>query len=355
MLLYVTEANPSQVHSYSNLFQSSFWANFKEKRGYETQAFDIRYKEREASMVVVHRPCSAESTFAYVPHGPDIQVPQDRQGPFLESVSERIRPRLPEDCSFIRYDLPWSSPYADTHDKESEWPGPPEPRIRELRMNFGSKYWNLCKAPTDMQAPDTVVLDLERPSFRIFREMHKKARYGVRSPLRRGVRVERRGLDALPMWHSLYLEMAERKGIAAEALGHFRDLFAATHGDEPDVELYLAFQDGRLVAGTIVAFHVSTAYYLYSASSPEGRKLSASYAVLWKAIMRAKARGCRWFDLFGIPPNSDPAHPMHGLYQFKTRFGGRILHLRGCWDYPLGDDGYSHLALASGTENPYYL
>jgi len=347
MLLYVTEADPCQVQSHSNLFQSSFWANFKEKRGYDTQAFDIRFHDKEVSMVIVHRPCSADATYAYVPRGPDIQVPSDRQGPFLESVSERIRPRLPPECRFIRYDLPWKSPYADAGGDGSEWPGPPEPRIRELRMNFGSKFWNLVKAPTDMHAPDTVVLDLSRSSTRIFLEMRKKARYGIRSAFRRGVRVKQDGVEALRLWHPLYLEMTERKGIAAEGMGYFRDLFAAARSDKPDVEMFLAFQNGKLLSGSIIAFHVSTAYYLHSASSPDGRKLSSSYAVLWKAIMRAKARGCRWFDLFGIPPNSDPSHPMHGLYQFKTRFGGQIRHMRGCWDYPLGDEEYPLLALAS--------
>lgn len=346
MLLYITEADPYQVQSHSNLFQSSFWANFKEKRGHDTQAFDLRFRDREASMVVIHRPCSADSKYAYVPKGPDIPVPQDKQGPFLEFVSERIRPRLPEDCRFIRYDLPWWSPYADTEEKH-EWPGPPEPRIRELRMNFGTRNWNLRKSPTDMHAPDTVVLSLSRPSSRIFRAMRKKARYGIRSSFRRGVRVERRSAEDLVMWHPLYLEMAGRKGIPTEDLGHFQDLFAAAGCDEPDIELYLALRNGKLVAGSIIAFHVSTAYYLYSASSPEGRKFSASYAVLWKAIMQAKARGCRWFDLFGIPPNNNPSHPMHGLYRFKTRFGGCIHHLRGCWDYPLQNDDYHPLALAS--------
>jgi len=48
----------------------------------------------------------------------------------------------------------------------------------------------------------------------------------------------------------------------------------------------------------------------------------------------AKEAGCRFYDLFGIPPNDDPDHPMAGLYRFKTGFGGRIIHRPGSWDYP---------------------
>jgi lipid II:glycine glycyltransferase (peptidoglycan interpeptide bridge formation enzyme) len=48
----------------------------------------------------------------------------------------------------------------------------------------------------------------------------------------------------------------------------------------------------------------------------------------------AQAAGCREYDLFGIPPRDDPAHPMAGLYRFKTNFGGAVIHRCGSWDYP---------------------
>jgi lipid II:glycine glycyltransferase (peptidoglycan interpeptide bridge formation enzyme) len=49
-------------------------------------------------------------------------------------------------------------------------------------------------------------------------------------------------------------------------------------------------------------------------------------------MLLAKAAGCVSYDMFGIPPDDDPSHPMHGLFQFKTGFGGRIVHTAGCWD-----------------------
>ena len=48
----------------------------------------------------------------------------------------------------------------------------------------------------------------------------------------------------------------------------------------------------------------------------------------------AKEYGCTQYDLFGIPPDENPDHPMAGLYRFKTGFGGHILHRGGSWDYP---------------------
>jgi lipid II:glycine glycyltransferase (peptidoglycan interpeptide bridge formation enzyme) len=350
---YVTEIDQERIEPDSNLFQSAFWAHFKENRGLDTQAFYIDYQGLRASMVLVHRPCTVDSGFGYVPYGPDIALPEDRQGRFLEFVSENIRPSLPRNCRFLRYDLPWENPYASDAD-EGDWSGPPEPRIRELRMNFGSRKWNLWKAPTDMQPPDTVVLNLDKPAARILQEMHPKTRYCIRTAFRRGVCVERRGSAALPNWHRLYLAMAARKEIVAEELDYFNTLFAVGRSHEPDVHLYLAFRHGDLLAGSIIAFQADTAYYLYSTSSMTGRHFMASYSVLWKAILEAKVKGCRRFDLFGIPPNNNPEHPMHGLYRFKTRFGGKIRHFRGCWDYPLDEERYNFLAHVAGNRNPYY-
>jgi lipid II:glycine glycyltransferase (peptidoglycan interpeptide bridge formation enzyme) len=342
----VSEISPERVRHDANLFQSGFWARFKAGRGHDTQAFRVTYQGRRTSVVLVHRPCAAGVRYGYVPYGPDIALPQDRQGRFLELLSEAVRHRLPNDCRFLRYDLPWRSPYGPVRDR-GDWEGPPEPRVRELRMNFGCRRWNLRKALTDIQPPDTVVLNLDRSARSILAGMHPKARYCVRKAFRSGVRVETAGVEALPRWHGLYRETARRKGITAEEPAYFRELFETARSERTELKVYLARLGGELLSGSILVFQPETATYLFSASSPRGRAFTASYAVLWKAIMDAGARGCRLFDLFGIPPNDDPNHPMHGLYRFKTRFGGEIRHLRGCWDYPFDEERYLSLALSA--------
>jgi len=338
-----------------NLFQSPFWARFKEIRGYQTQAFRIDYQGRRTNMVVIHRPCGPDERYGYIPHGPDIYVPQETQGPILEEISEHVTHRLPEDCRFLRFDLPWGSPYVGPSTEGAPECTPPEPRVREMRMNFGCRRWNLCKAPTDMQPPATVILDLDRPVGALLRDMHPKTRYSIRRAFRRGVRVTREGLEALPLWHRLYRDMAGRKNIVCEDLPYFKDLFATARDSGCTLHLFLAWHRGEAVAGNLVALHNKTAYYLHSAASGRGRRATASYAVLWKSIMDARGQGIRRFDLMGIPPNRDPRHPMHGLYRFKTRFGGRIFHFRGCWDYPFDSNGYSALALQAALDDPFHV
>jgi lipid II:glycine glycyltransferase (peptidoglycan interpeptide bridge formation enzyme) len=73
----------------------------------------------------------------------------------------------------------------------------------------------------------------------------------------------------------------------------------------------------------------------------------APYALQWQAMRDAKDFGCTQYDMFGIPPDEDPHHPMAGLYRFKTGFGGNIIHRPGSWDYPCNSVLY---ALFSGAE-----
>ena len=89
-----------------------------------------------------------------------------------------------------------------------------------------------------------------------------------------------------------------------------------------------------MLAGIVTLFRGPSAVYLYGASSGKKRNLMAPYALQVKAMEDAKASGCVEYDLYGIPPNNDPDHPMAGLYLFKTGFGGKIVHRPGCWDYP---------------------
>ncbi|MGL4987163.1 MAG: lipid II:glycine glycyltransferase FemX, partial [Treponemataceae bacterium] len=76
------------------------------------------------------------------------------------------------------------------------------------------------------------------------------------------------------------------------------------------------------------------AVYLYGASSNEKRNLMPAYLLQWVAIKDAKESGCIQYDFYGIPPTDDINHPMHGLYRFKTGFGGRIVHRVGSFDIP---------------------
>jgi lipid II:glycine glycyltransferase (peptidoglycan interpeptide bridge formation enzyme) len=188
-----------------------------------------------------------------------------------------------------------------------------------------------------VQAPDTVLIDLSPAPEEILAAMNPKCRYNVRLAARKGVSLRRAGAGELPVFYALLGETARRDGIAIHHLDYYRTLFAQgrDHGRNPvELRLYLAEHEGEAVAAIITLFRGAEGVYLYGASSDRKRNLMASYALQWQAMGDARESGCRYYDLFGIPPSADPGHPMAGLYRFKTGFGGRIIHRPGSWDYP---------------------
>jgi lipid II:glycine glycyltransferase (peptidoglycan interpeptide bridge formation enzyme) len=61
-----------------------------------------------------------------------------------------------------------------------------------------------------------------------------------------------------------------------------------------------------------------------------------TYAVQWAAMRDAARRGCRDYDLWGVPPTADDAnHPWHGLWQVKSGFNGELVEYCGAWDLVL--------------------
>jgi lipid II:glycine glycyltransferase (peptidoglycan interpeptide bridge formation enzyme) len=159
--------------------------------------------------------------------------------------------------------------------------------------------------------------------------MHKKTRYNIRLAEKKGVTVEKAGVEALAEWYGLYRQTAERDQISIHSETYYRDLFAHA----PDLTLWLARFEGKLLAGNIVLRHGNQAVYLYGASSNEHRNLMAPYALQGAAMRDARDSGATEYDLFGIPPTNNPDHPMHGLYRFKTGFGGDRVHRNGAWDF----------------------
>lgn len=209
-------------------------------------------------------------------------------------------------------------------------------------MNFGTRSWNLQKAAVDLTFADRVVLDLGRSEQEILCHMKPKTRYNIGLARRRGVEVFHASSDLLPAFYELYRQTAERNRFRICEYRHFSSLFSAvsTRPDSTEILFLLATHGRDLLAGAIIAISARGATYLFGASSNEKRNLMAPYAIQWKAMQIARAKGCLHYDLGAVSPAKDPEHPYFGLYRFKTGFGGRIIHQSGSWDYPLDEGGY---------------
>jgi lipid II:glycine glycyltransferase (peptidoglycan interpeptide bridge formation enzyme) len=316
LLNAVIPANLSQCNGAASFLQSGFWGSFKARFGWNARGFLADWGEHgQTPLMVIRRRLGPGFSFAYMPWGPELPAdfPADGRSQALVNIAQALKNLLPKGTAFIRFDPPW---YTE---------GDPSPLHKPL-----------TRAGADVQPPDTVLIDLTDNEKAILGGMKSKGRYNIRLASKKGVTVRQTGMEELPLFYELLKKTAKRDGIAIHSIEYYQTLF--THCKDysqggQKLALYLAEHEGDVLAGIVILFRGKDAVYLYGASSDHKRNHMAPYLLQWKAMSDAKAKGCTVYDLFGIPPNEDPHHPMAGLYRFKTGFGGRVIHRPGSWDY----------------------
>ena len=315
--LAVRPVDLSALDENVELLQSGFWGRFKASHGWQPHSFSVSLAGGPecSPLLVLTRRLARFFTIAYVPFRPALD-PVAGRGDFLFHLGQSLKTCLPSSTLLLRFDLPW------------EKIG--EPPVAAARSR-------LVKAASDMQPPDTVIVDVAPSLDDVLSAMKSKTRYNIRLAAKKGVEVRDAGIADLGKWYALYEETSRRDRISIHSFAYYRGLFetaAAYPGARPVVRLLLAYHEGDLLAGNVVVFWKTRAAYLYGASSGEKRNLMPTYALQWEAIRMAKDAGCTSYDLYGVPPRPDPDHPMFGLYQFKTGFSERVLERWGTWDLP---------------------
>lgn len=331
----VQDLLPSEI-----LFQTTYWSQIKSCLGWKPYAFDFKSStNQQGDLLVLIKPLRHGLAGAHIPQGPEMGPEHEKHGLFLEALSQAMIKYMDSSVAFIRYDLPWESPYAvDGY----VWSGHPAPRLRELRMNIGTLSWNLRKAAIDLTVSDALIVDLARAEKDILDSMKPKTRYNICLAQRKGVSVSKASVEMLPLFYNLYLQTARRNGFRSSAYRHFWALFSTPVPNPGSTEiLFLLASRGKdILAGAIIAISERRAIYLYGASSNEGRNLMGSYAMHWEAMKLVRKKGCLTYDMGSVSPVPDSNHPFYGMYRFKTGFGGQIVHRNGSWDYPINVQGY---------------
>lgn len=161
-------------------------------------------------------------------------------------------------------------------------------------------------------------------------------RRNIKKADKAGVSVELGTAEDLPAFHALYLETAARDGFTGRPLAYFQQMWSAMQAEDPDrMRLYLATQEGDLVAATTLVRVGEHSWYSYGASSTEKREVRGSNAVQWRMMRDSAAAGAAVYDLRGITDTLDVEDPHFGLIQFKLGTGGEAVEYAGEWDLPL--------------------
>ncbi len=236
MAMELKSKNACDLFPTDILFQTAFWGRFKKRLGWKPMAFDV-------------------------------------DDPHLDPAT-----------AFIRYDLPWVDQYdasLNPHTGDEKFPQRPEPRLRELRMNFGTRNWNLKKTAFDFSVADTLIIDITRKKEDILARMKSKTRYNIRLSQKKGVRVFTASLKMLPVFYDLHVQTARRNRFTLCDDTRFSSLFTAIdHSvDSTKLVFLLAGYGKDILAGAILGITEKTAFYLFGASSNRYRNFMAPYGV----------------------------------------------------------------------------
>jgi len=336
-MIFIEEVKLEVCENADNFLQSSMWADFKSRFGWNAKAFLVN----SSPLLVLCRKLAPGFSFAYIPWGPklpDSFSAEDRAKAIAE-LSKKLKPYLSRNTVFVRFEPPWF--YTESNEQLTE---NREYRVKHEKLFFDTGF---KKAAATVQAPDTVIIDLKPSCEEILGAMKSKWRYNISLAEKKGVQVNTSGVQDIEIFYNLLKETAQRDGIAVHGIDYYKTLFEVCEKENNlKIRLYTATHNEDTLAAIVVLFRGNEATYLYGASSNNKRNLMAPYALQWKAMLDAKEMGCQSYDLFGIPPNEDPNHPMAGLYRFKTGFGGQIIHRPGTWDYRYKKFFYSLFKMA---------
>ena len=282
-----------------HILQTSDWGHFKSEFGWDI----FRIAGENSGAQILFKKLPVGLTWAYLP-----------KGPFGKNWEE-IWPEIDNECKSRRAVFLKIEP--------DYWEGSlqhVEPAIKLPVKNRKSEH--------SIQPPRTLVIDISGSFEEILARMKQKTRYNIRLADKKGVKVF--SSSNIDRFYQLCTETGNRDQFGIHSQNYYTSVYDKFSKKE-QCELLFAEFEGKLLAATMVFCNNIRAWYFYGASSNEYRNLMASYAAQWAAIKWARGKGCKEYDLWGVPDNeldeletqfTQQSSGLWGVYRFKRGFGG---------------------------------
>ena len=194
-------------------------------------------------------------------------------------------------------------------------------------------------SPQSIQPPTTIIVDISGDESEIMGRMNQGTRRKIRKSRSGPVVYQDGDRSDLPRFSRLMRETGERNAFGVHSADYYETVYDQFMPE--DGALLLARQDDELLAAIMVFALGDSAWYLFGASSRTQGNLYATYGIQWAAIEWARRRGCRYYDLWGVPDFDeatleaqfkDRKDGLWGVYGFKRGWGGVVRRSLGTWD-----------------------
>ncbi len=303
----------------SHILQTSAWGELKSRFGWDADRIAVTQNNHLiAGALLLFRPLPLRlGTLAYIPKGPLLDFDDDDTTSELLQGLDRLLKRRRSILLKIEPDRGNETPFSD----------------RLAGLGFRPSLQTI-------QPPRTIVLDIARSADEILAAMHPKTRYNIRLAAKKDVIVRETQASDLPAFNALMQTTGERDGFAVHSADYYEAAFRL-FVPAGQAQLFVATHQEQIIAGIFVFAQGDRAWYFYGASGEAERQRMPNYALQWTGIQWAKARGCRTYDLWGVPDEGEATLETHylerhddlwGVYRFKRGFGGKLIRFAGAFD-----------------------
>lgn len=298
----------------AHILQTTPWGQFKANFGWTPETLQLGAQ----NALVLFRRLPLGFTLAYVPRGPQAQWERPAELRELVTALDQVCRRHRAICLKFEPDLPDTIAHHQTLSAQGFRP-----------------------SPHPVQPRRSIVIDLSGTEDEVLGRMKQKTRYNVRLAAKKDVTCAPvQTPEALEKFVALMTVTGARDGFAVHSADYYRQAYAQFH-PLGQCELFLAEYQGQPLAGVMAFLYGEWAWYFYGASSDQERQRMAPYLAQWEAMRWAKARGARYYDLWGVPDEDEAVleaefenrhEGLWGVYRFKRGWGGQLTRTVGAWD-----------------------
>ncbi len=173
----------------------------------------------------------------------------------------------------------------------------------------------------------TIQIDLAKSEKQLLSEMHQKTRYNVKKNTNYKLQIT--NSKDIVYFADFWQECAlKQRGMFLSQKKEIVDIYNAFGKDAHIVSVK---KDNEILSGILLICTKNIAYYMYAASSLEGKSLFAPTINAWEVIKLSKKLKCRVFDFEGIYDERFPLKSWLGFTRFKQSFGGKELEYPGTY------------------------
>jgi len=324
------------------LMQSWEWGEIKKRLGWEAFRLAIREKSTiiaAAQMLVKHLPLG-NGSIAYIPRGP---IGKWTDPDIYEQLFTKVHQiGLSQHAIFLKV----------------------EPSLLKNAAAINLLNQNDFRYTTFTNQPRaTIVMDLTQDLDTIFGQMRKSTRRKIKDGPRKGLTV-RIGSEAdLPIFYELMKVTGERAGFTPRSYKYYQTEYQSLASLGNSFMMLVYYEDKPLAAHISYTFGGHAAFFHQVSSNDKGN-LNPNYLLVWEKIKLLKEKGCRTYDLWGIPDEIGdlitqegdlPKHDRHdglwGVYRFKVGFDKNVVVYPGAYDYVYQSIPYTTISPVISREN----